>query len=71
MGSATFPWEKLKAESLRTVCRDVGHIGRTRDAMIGFLKTVETLGCLLAFPIYLYLSNNRIISSGRRTRPTQ
>lgn len=53
MGSATFPWEILKAESLRTVCRDVGHIGRTRDAMVDFLKTVETLGRMLAFPIHL------------------
>lgn len=52
MGSATFPWELLKAESLRTVCRDVGHIGRTREAMIDFLETVETLGRMLALPAH-------------------
>ncbi|KAF9466809.1 hypothetical protein BDZ94DRAFT_140133 [Collybia nuda] len=44
MGSATFPWDQLKAESLRSVCRDVGIQGRTRDVMINFLKSVEMHG---------------------------
>jgi hypothetical protein len=44
MATAPFPWELLKAESLRTVCRDLGGLPGRRDEMITFLKNVEEQG---------------------------
>ncbi|KAJ6463226.1 hypothetical protein C8R47DRAFT_81832 [Mycena vitilis] len=37
---ASFPWKALKAETLRSVCKDLnaGGIKRTRDAMVAFLQ---------------------------------
>jgi hypothetical protein len=40
MASTAFPWTKLKAETLRSVCRDLGAgatTRRNRDGMIAFL----------------------------------
>ncbi|EGO23000.1 hypothetical protein SERLADRAFT_416512 [Serpula lacrymans var. lacrymans S7.9] len=48
-----FPWDSLKAESLRAVCRDIVgasvggthvNVGGKRGEMIAFLKVVEELG---------------------------
>jgi len=39
-----FPWDHLKAETLRLNCRDLGFKGLRRDSMIQFLATVEQDG---------------------------
>lgn len=44
MATAPFPWDSLKAESLRFVCRDLGRLPGRRDEMITFLKAVEEQG---------------------------
>ena len=44
---APFPWESLKAETLRSICKDIGiSLGtkRKREDMIASLKEVETRG---------------------------
>ncbi|KAJ6543931.1 hypothetical protein B0H19DRAFT_1169004 [Mycena capillaripes] len=48
----SFPWENLKAETLRSVCKDLGADSttkRNRDAMVAFLKDVETRGLASVF----------------------
>lgn len=44
MATAKFPWDLLKAESLRALCRDLGGLQGRRDEMITFLKAVEEQG---------------------------
>lgn len=44
MAAARFPWDSLKAESLRIVCRDLGGPPGRRDEMITFLRAVEEQG---------------------------
>lgn len=40
-----FPWDILKAETLRILCRDLGFSQAIRkDIMISFLTTVEESG---------------------------
>ncbi|KAJ7281912.1 hypothetical protein C8J57DRAFT_1298869 [Mycena rebaudengoi] len=44
----SFPWESLKAETMRNVCKDLGASAttrRNRDGMIAFLQDVEKRGC--------------------------
>ena len=48
-----FPWHSLKAETLRTICKELGASSITkgkRDDMVLFLRDVETLGrmCFLS-----------------------
>jgi hypothetical protein len=40
------PWDKLKADTLRAICRDFGaNPGkRKREGMLEFLRAVETTG---------------------------
>jgi len=38
------PWETVKAESLRSICTDLGRRMSTRAEMIDFLKAVEDEG---------------------------
>ncbi|KAH9961766.1 hypothetical protein BC827DRAFT_1201724 [Russula dissimulans] len=42
------PWEKLKTDTLRSICRDFGaNPGEhdRREGMLEFLREVETAGC--------------------------
>ncbi|KAJ6567405.1 hypothetical protein DFH09DRAFT_1156882 [Mycena vulgaris] len=44
---STFPWENLKAETLRSVCKDLGvasGVKRNRESMITFVKDLEQGG---------------------------
>jgi len=44
---SSFPWEKFKAVTLRSACKDIGAptgTNRNRDEMVAFLKDVETRG---------------------------
>ncbi|KAJ6567404.1 hypothetical protein DFH09DRAFT_1471684 [Mycena vulgaris] len=44
---STFPWENVKAETLRSVCKDLGAasgVKRNRERMITFLKDLEQGG---------------------------
>lgn len=51
------PWDQLKADTLRLVCRDLGATPgkRKRDDMIGFLNKVEKRG--REFSTYLFISH--------------
>lgn len=44
--SSKIPWDKLKADTLRAICRDLGaNPGkRKREGMLEFLRAVETTG---------------------------
>ena len=45
---ASFPWDQLKAETLRLVCKDLGAgsaIKRNRESMISFLINIGDPGC--------------------------
>jgi len=46
-----FPWDQLKAETLRLVCKDLGAspaIKRNRESMLSFLVNIGNLGCAFA-----------------------
>ena len=54
MANESFPFETLKAETLRAMVRDLGaHINSvgTRDKMIAFLEAVQAQG--RAYPVTL------------------
>ena len=44
--TSKIPWDKLKADTLRAICRDFGaNPGkRKREGMLEFLRAVETTG---------------------------
>lgn len=44
--TSKIPWDKLKADTLRAICRDLGaNPGkRKREGMLEFLRAVETTG---------------------------
>lgn len=44
MATARFPWDQVKAESLRILCRDLGGPAGRRDEMVTFLQTTEEQG---------------------------
>lgn len=44
--SPSFPWEQLKAESMRSICRDLGlKAASNRSMMTHFLESVSKIGC--------------------------
>ena len=44
--SPSFPWEQLKAESMRSICRDLGlKVSHNRSVMTHFLESVSKVGC--------------------------
>jgi hypothetical protein len=51
--SSKFPWETLKAETLRSICKDLafpGGIARKREDMVDALKSIEKMGRKHVYP---------------------
>ena len=61
MANESFPFETLKAETLRAMVRDLGaHINSvgTRDKMIAFLEAVQAQGRAYTLPLPSQSSSN-------------
>ena len=54
--SPSFPWEQLKAESMRSICRDLGlKAASNRSMMTHFLESVSKIGCESPFFFFFFL----------------
>lgn len=53
-----FPWEDLKAETLRAVARDLGfrRTAQSRQTLMTFLESVEVNGCTFEDPHTIILN---------------
>ncbi|KIM72833.1 hypothetical protein PILCRDRAFT_736748 [Piloderma croceum F 1598] len=63
----SFPWDKLKAETLRTMCKDLGAgpaIKRTKEDMVQFLKNIENRGLTAVSQEGGVISKTATIASG-------
>ena len=74
--SSLFPWDQIKAESMRSVCRDLGLKlnSSNRAMMTHFLERVYKIGCesKLLF-VFLYtprFTNHRTLQYPKRLRKT-